>query len=72
MVEAQFKKEIENLILMPLIILIGLYLTASAIFPFLNLKNQTYNLIFTLLMGVPSLIFFFKKNIEKPNPKLKE
>ena len=65
MVEAQVRKEIENLILIPLIILIGLYLTASAIFPFLNLNNQTHNLIFTSVMGVPSLIFFFKKNIEK-------
>ena len=72
MVETQYRKAIENLILIPLIILIGLYLVASAIFPFLNINNQTYNLIFTLLIGVPSLTFFFKKNIQKPNAKLKE
>lgn len=68
----QFSKAIEDLIAIPLIILIGLYMVASAIAPFLNLNNQTFSLIFTLATGVPALIFFFKKKIRKPQTKLKE
>lgn len=58
--EAQVIKAIKNFIAIPLIIIIGLYLVASAITPFLNLNNHTFRIIFTLA-GVSTLIFFLQK-----------
>jgi len=59
--EAQIIKAIYNFVAIPLIIIIGLYLVASAITPFLNLNNQAFRIIFTLAGGVPTLIFFLQK-----------
>jgi FtsH-binding integral membrane protein len=67
--EAQLIKAIYNFVAIPLIIIIGLYLVASAITPFLNLNNQAFRIIFTLAGGVPTLIFFFKKKMRKLQKK---
>ena len=54
-------KAVENFIAIPLIILIGLYIVASAIIPFIHLNNQTFTIIFTLAGGIPALTFYFKE-----------
>ncbi|MCK4885189.1 hypothetical protein KAS24_03865 [Candidatus Bathyarchaeota archaeon] len=54
-------KAVENFVAYPLIILIGLYILASAIVPFIHLNNQTFTIIFTLAGGIPALTFFFKE-----------
>ena len=61
----QFSKVIENFVAYPLIILIGLYVMASAIVPFIHVNNQTFTIIFTLAGGIPALTFFFKEKIPK-------
>ena len=66
--EGQVNKAIENFIAIPIIILIGLYMTASAIDPILQLNNQTFRIIFTVTGGVPTLTFFFKKKIINNKP----
>ncbi|MDH5690173.1 MAG: hypothetical protein OEY81_01930 [Candidatus Bathyarchaeota archaeon] len=63
--ENQVSKAIEDFIVIPLIIIIGLYMMASAIVPFLHLDNQTFRIIFTLAGGIPTLAFFFKKKMRK-------
>ena len=63
--ENQVSKTIEDFIAIPLIILIGLYMVASAIVPFLHLDDQTFRIIFTLSGGIPSLTFFFKNKMRK-------
>ena len=63
--ENQVSKAVEDFIVYPLIILIVLYIVASAIVPFLHLNNQTFRIIFTLSGGIPTLIFFFKNKIRK-------
>ena len=63
--ENQVSKTIEDFIAIPLIIIIGLYMMASAIVPFINLDNQNFSIIFTLSGGIPSLTFFFKNKMRK-------
>ncbi len=66
-------KAIENLVAIPLMTLIGLYLAASAIDPLLHLNNQTFRITFTIAGGIPALIVFFKKKYLSTEPtKLKE
>jgi len=64
--ENQVSKTIEDFIAIPLIIIIVLYMVASAIVPFLNLDNQSFRIIFTLAGGIPTLTFFFKNKMRKP------
>ena len=61
----QVSKAIEGFIAKPMIILIALYMLASAIDPLLHLNNQTFRIIFTLAGGFPTLIFFFKTKRRK-------
>ncbi|PVX26521.1 MAG: hypothetical protein CW691_01165 [Candidatus Bathyarchaeum sp.] len=71
--ERQLNETIENFVAMPLIILIGAYIAASAIDPLLNINNQTFKIAFTLVGGIPSILFFFKKRyINNKSTKLKE
>lgn len=63
--ENQVSKTIEDFVAIPLIIIIGLYMVASAIVPFLHLDNQTFRIIFTLVGGIPTLTFFFKNKMRK-------
>ena len=64
--ENQVGKTIEDFVAIPLIIIIGLYMVASAIVPFINLDNQNFSIIFTLSGGIPTLTFFFKNKMRKP------
>ncbi len=63
--ENQVSKTIEDFIAIPIIIIIGLYMVASAIVPFINLDNQNFRIIFTLAGGIPTLTFFFKNKMRK-------
>ena len=72
MEKEQINKAIENCVAIPLIALIGLYLTASAIDPLLQLNNQTFRIIFTIAGGVPSIILFFRKNLSHKPVRLEE
>jgi hypothetical protein len=63
--EGQYNKAIENFIAVPLIILISLYITASAIDPILQLNNSTFRIMFTIAGGTPTLLFFFRKQTTK-------
>jgi hypothetical protein len=68
----QLNKAIENCVAIPLIALIGLYLTASAIDPLLQLNNQTFRITFTITAGIPAITLFFKKNLSNKLAELKE
>jgi uncharacterized membrane protein YbhN (UPF0104 family) len=68
----QLNKAIENCVAIPLIALIGLYLTASAIDPLLQLNNQTFRITFTIAAGIPAITLFFKKNLSNKLAELKE
>ena len=43
-----------------LIIIIVFYLVACSIAPLVNLNNQTFRVIFTLVGGIPSILFYSK------------
>ncbi|PVX24629.1 MAG: hypothetical protein CW716_09670 [Candidatus Bathyarchaeum sp.] len=63
MVENQLNKAIENFVAIPLIILIVIYMIASAIDPILNLNSPTFRVVFTISAGIPSLTLFIKKQL---------
>ncbi len=46
----------------PLIIIIGFYMMASAVAPFLNVNPQIFTAIFTLSGTIPTMTLFFKPN----------
>jgi hypothetical protein len=71
--ESQLNSAIENFVAIPLIIIIGIYMAASAIDPILQLNSPTFRVTFTVAGGIPSLTLFFKKQIENRKPsKLNE
>jgi hypothetical protein len=61
---AQFFDEIVTFFAIPLIIIIGLYLLSCTIGSLVDLNNQTFKIIFTLIGGFPTLIFYFKKHTQ--------
>jgi len=63
LVEDQFSDAFKTFVAIPLIIIIGLYLLACAIAPFVDLNNLTFRIIFTLAGGVPTLLFYLKSQI---------
>ena len=69
MVENQLNKAFENFVAIPLIILIVIYMIASAIDPILNLNSQTFKVVFTISAGIPSLTLFIKKQLETKQKK---
>ena len=71
--ERQLNEAIANLVAMPLIILIGLYITASAIDPLLHINSQMFRIVFTVAWSIPSLVLFFKKKyLQSSKPRLIE
>jgi len=63
--ENRINKAIIDFIVIPAIILIGLYVTASIIDSMLQLNNQTFKTIFTGVGGIPSLIYYFKRKMSE-------
>ena len=65
--EGEVNKAIEQFIANPLIILIGMYITASTLDPFLQLNNP-FKLVFTAVTGIPILLFFYKEKYDAAKP----
>ena len=63
--ENRIDKAITDFIVIPAIILIGLYVTAAIIDSMLQLNNQTFRIIFTGIGGVPAFIYYFKKKMSE-------
>jgi hypothetical protein len=63
--EKQGNTKFTNLIAYSLIILIGLYLTASTIVSLIPVEPQTFTIIFTIAGGIPALTLLFKENYKK-------
>lgn len=61
MTQNQATKTIENFVTYPLLIIIALYITASAVVPFINVNRQVFTIIFTLSGGIPALALFFNE-----------
>jgi len=54
-----------NLASISLIIIIGFYLAACTIAPIVNLNNQAFRMIFTIVGGIPSILFYSKIQTKK-------
>ncbi|MCW4033942.1 MAG: hypothetical protein NWF03_01110 [Candidatus Bathyarchaeota archaeon] len=65
--EGEVNKAIEQFVAIPLIIFIGMYITACTLDPFLQLNNP-FKLIFTAITGIPTLVFFYKQKYEAAKP----
>lgn len=61
----QSDNDIYRFIVKPMIILLGIYIASVLVDSMLGLNNQTFQLVFTGVGGVPFLIYYFKKEIEK-------
>jgi hypothetical protein len=70
--ESQLNNAIENFVAIPLIILIIIYMIACAIDPLLNINNQTFRILFTIIGGIPSLSLFFKKHLNQKASRLRD
>ena len=69
--ESQLNDAVENFVAIPLIILIGIYMIANSVAPFLNLNSLTFKVVFTISAGIPSLALFFIQKLNKQT-KLKQ
>jgi hypothetical protein len=63
--EDRVDKAIKDFIVIPAIVLIGLYVTASIIDSMLQLNSQTFKIIFTGVGGIPFFIYYFKKKMSE-------
>ena len=63
--ESQLNEAVENFVAIPLIILIGIYMIANSVAPFLNLNSLTFKIVFTISAGIPSLALFYMQKVNK-------
>jgi len=63
--EDRVDKAIKDFIVIPAVVLLGLYITASFVDAMLQLNNETFKIIFTGVGGVPSLIYYFKRKMSE-------
>jgi len=63
--EDRISKAITDFIVIPLIVLIGIYVTASVIDSMLQLNNETFRIIFTGVGGVGFFIYYFKRKLSE-------
>jgi hypothetical protein len=65
--ESQLNDTVENFVTIPLIMraLIGIYMIANSVAPFLNLNSITFKVVFTISAGIPSLALFFMQKLNK-------
>ena len=71
MSESQLNDAVENFVAIPIIILIGIYMIANSVAPFLNLNSLTFKVVFTISAGIPSLALFYMQKLNKQT-KLKQ
>ena len=69
--ESQLNEAVENFVAIPIIILIGIYMIANSVAPFLNLNSLTFKVVFTISAGIPSLALFYMQKLNKQT-KLKQ
>jgi len=62
---SESEKDIYRFIVKPMIILLGIYIVSVLVDSMLGLNNETFKLVFTGIGGVPFLIYYYKKEIEK-------
>lgn len=60
--KSQLNDAMENFLAIPLIILIGIFMIATSVAPFLNLNSLTFKVGFTTSAGIPSLALFYMQN----------
>jgi len=65
MPKSKVETAIEDFVVIPLIILIGLYATASVIDAMLHLNNETFKIIFSGVGGVGYFIYYFKRKMSE-------
>jgi len=63
--EDRVEKAIQDFIVIPVIVLIGLYVTASIIDSMLHLNNETFKIIFTGVGGIGFFIYYFKRKMSE-------
>jgi len=63
--EDRIGKAIADFIVIPAIVLIGLYVTAAIIDSMLQLNNETFKILFTAVGGVPALAYYFKRKMSE-------
>jgi len=63
--ESQLNEAVENFVAIPIIILIGIYMIANSVAPFLNLNSLTFKIVFTISAGIPSLALFYMQKLNK-------
>jgi hypothetical protein len=61
--KTQVDKAIEDFILIPAVVLIGIYVTSALIDSMLQLNNETFRAIFTGVGGIAFFIYYFKKKM---------
>jgi hypothetical protein len=58
-------KAVQDFIVIPTVVLLGLYITASLIDAMLLLNSQTFRIIFTGVGGTSFFIYYFKKKMSE-------
>ncbi|MDH5448927.1 MAG: hypothetical protein OEX01_08025 [Candidatus Bathyarchaeota archaeon] len=61
--EDRVDKAIKDFIVIPVIVLIGFYVTAAIIDSFLHLNSETFKIIFTGVGGVGFFIVYLKRKM---------
>jgi hypothetical protein len=61
--DSKTNKAIFDFIVLPMIVLIGLYIVAALIDSMLQWNNQTFRTLFTLVGGIPALALYFKSKM---------
>ena len=63
--EDRVDKAIKDFIVIPAIVLLGIYIAASLVDSMLQLNNETFKILFTLVGGVPALAYYFKRKMSE-------
>jgi ABC-type Fe3+-siderophore transport system permease subunit len=61
--QTKIDRAIQDFIVLPVIVLVGIYVTASLIDSMLLINNETFRIIFTCIGGVPFFIYYFKRKL---------
>jgi len=56
-------KAIWDFIVLPMIVLLGLYIVASLVDSMLQLNNQTFRALFTAVGGIPTLVYYYRTKL---------
>jgi len=58
-------RAIQDFIVIPMVALLGIYITSVLIDSMLQINNQTFVIIFTAIGGIPFIALYFKKKISQ-------